>query len=140
MNANTMLNNARKAEREGNDEKAEELYKTIIDSFPDSSAAKDSKLDLNDLLKRKGKPALSSLPQQNADNIQQNTSNIQKDNKSNVDSVTIVDIKMPFWSMVTFMVEAALAAIPAIIIITIIFSLIFVILSGLFGDMTRYVG
>ena len=30
--------------------------------------------------------------------------------------VTVVDIKMPFWSMVIFMVKAAIAAIPAVII------------------------
>jgi TolA-binding protein len=50
MNADKMLNNARKAEREGNNQKAEELYKTIIDSFPDSNATKEAKLDLNELL------------------------------------------------------------------------------------------
>jgi TolA-binding protein len=52
MNADKMLNNARKAEREGNNQKAEELYKTIIDSFPDSNATKEAKLDLNELLIR----------------------------------------------------------------------------------------
>jgi uncharacterized membrane protein (DUF4010 family) len=31
--------------------------------------------------------------------------------------VTVVDIKMPFWSMVTFMVKWSIAAIPAIIIL-----------------------
>jgi hypothetical protein len=133
MNANTMLNNARKAEREGNDEKAEELYKTIIDSFPDSSAAKDSKLDLNDLLKRKGKPALSSLAKPNADNV-------QPAKEKTIESVIVVDIKMPFWSMVTFMVEAAIAAIPAFIILTLIFVIIFAVFGGFFGGMTRHMG
>ncbi len=38
-----------------------------------------------------------------------------------ISEVTIVDIKMPFGSMVTFMVKAALAAIPAMIILAIIF-------------------
>jgi CHASE2 domain-containing sensor protein len=33
--------------------------------------------------------------------------------------VTVVDIKMPFWSMVTFMVKWSIAAIPAIIILVI---------------------
>ncbi len=42
--------------------------------------------------------------------------------------VTIVDIKMPFGSMVTFMVKLALAAIPAAIILAIIYS----VLAGVF--------
>lgn len=33
--------------------------------------------------------------------------------------VTVVDIKMPFWSMVIFMVKWSIAAIPAIIILVI---------------------
>jgi len=32
----------------------------------------------------------------------------------------IVDIRMPFWSMVTFMVKWALAAIPALLILGLI--------------------
>ena len=31
--------------------------------------------------------------------------------------VTVVDVKMPFWSMVFFMVKCSIAAIPAIIIL-----------------------
>ena len=34
----------------------------------------------------------------------------------NVSNVNIVDIKMPFMSIVVFMVKAAIAAIPALII------------------------
>lgn len=33
--------------------------------------------------------------------------------------VTVVDIKMPFWSMVVFMVKWSIAAIPAILILVI---------------------
>ena len=55
------------------------------------------------------------------------------DNNTNL--VNIVDIKMPFWSMVVFMVKAAIASIPAFIILTIIFALIFSVLSGIFGGM-----
>ncbi|PIB10698.1 hypothetical protein B853_24692 [Vibrio rotiferianus CAIM 577 = LMG 21460] len=43
--------------------------------------------------------------------------------------VTVVDIKMPFMSMVIFMVKFAIASIPAMIILGIIFS----ILGALFG-------
>ncbi|MDK2779469.1 MAG: hypothetical protein KYX62_17630 [Pseudomonadota bacterium] len=38
-----------------------------------------------------------------------------------VTPVVVTDIQMPFWSMVFFMVKAVIAAIPAIIILTIIF-------------------
>ena len=39
---------------------------------------------------------------------------------------------MHFWSMVTFMVKAAIAAIPAMIILAMISAAIAVVLSGLF--------
>lgn len=48
--------------------------------------------------------------------------------------VTIVDIRMPFWSMVVFMVKAALASIPAFIILAIIFGMLSAIFGG-FGHM-----
>lgn len=35
-------------------------------------------------------------------------------------SVTVTDIKMPFWSMVKFMVKAVLASIPAMVILWLI--------------------
>ena len=44
-------------------------------------------------------------------------------------NVTITDIKMPFLSMVVFMVKAAIASIPAFIILSVIGSIIF----GLLG-------
>ncbi|MDK2776076.1 MAG: hypothetical protein KYX62_00230 [Pseudomonadota bacterium] len=45
--------------------------------------------------------------------------------------VTVVDIKMPFISMVIFMVKFAIASIPALIIISLLFSVV----SALFGGM-----
>ena len=47
--------------------------------------------------------------------------------------VTIVDIKMPFMSMVTFMVKAAIAAIPAVIILAVLGAII----GAMFGGMMR---
>jgi hypothetical protein len=38
--------------------------------------------------------------------------------------VIITDFKMPFFSMVTFMIKWAFAAIPAMIVITIIFGIL----------------
>ena len=48
-------------------------------------------------------------------------------------NVTIVDVRMPFMSMVTFMVKAALASIPAVIILTVIFAILGAMFGGLFG-------
>lgn len=38
--------------------------------------------------------------------------------------VTVTDIDMPFWSMVSFMLKLALAAVPAILILAFLFSVI----------------
>ncbi|PLA74772.1 hypothetical protein CYQ88_04070 [Hydrogenovibrio sp. SC-1] len=57
---------------------------------------------------------------------------------NNINEVNIVDIKMPFWSMVIFMVKAAIASIPAFIILAIIFTVVNLILGGIFGGMGRY--
>ncbi len=45
--------------------------------------------------------------------------------------VVVTDIRMPFMSMVTFMVKAALAAIPALIILTVLGSLVVGVIGGL---------
>ena len=45
--------------------------------------------------------------------------------------VVITDIKMPFWSMVMFMVKWAIAAIPAIIILTLLFAIASGVIKGL---------
>jgi hypothetical protein len=45
--------------------------------------------------------------------------------------VVVTDIKMPFWSMVTFMVSWAIASIPAFIILTLITILVMGIFAGL---------
>lgn len=52
--------------------------------------------------------------------------------------VNIVDISMPFWSMVVFMVKAAIASIPAFIILSVIGSVVFAVLGGMLGGMGRY--
>lgn len=50
--------------------------------------------------------------------------------------VTVVDIQMPFWSMVAFMVKAAIASIPAIIILSILFAIVTAIFTAMFGSMS----
>ena len=52
--------------------------------------------------------------------------------------VTVVDIKMPFWSMVVFMVKAAIAAIPAVIILSVVASMVMFLLNGFFGGPIRH--
>lgn len=47
--------------------------------------------------------------------------------------VNIVDIKMPFMSMVVFMIKAAIAAIPALIILSVFWAIIIGIFGGIFG-------
>lgn len=116
MNAKNILNDARKAEREENDEKAEELYRAIIDSFPDSKYANEAKLDLDDLLGRKETLSQLSMSQP----IEEKTQSIKT---TTIKRVAVVDINIPFWSMVSFMVKGSIAAIPAFIILTIIFAI-----------------
>jgi len=48
-------------------------------------------------------------------------------------NVVITDIKMPFFSMITFMVKWALASIPAVIIIGIIFGALLMALNMVLG-------
>lgn len=48
--------------------------------------------------------------------------------------VVVTDIKMSFSSMVVFMVKWAIATIPAIIIISVVGSIIFGLLRALFGS------
>ena len=52
--------------------------------------------------------------------------------------VVVTDIKMPFLSMVIFMVKWAIASIPAIIILAILVSIVMGILGGMMGGMHRY--
>ena len=53
-------------------------------------------------------------------------------NQETAQHVTVVDIKMPFLSMVVFMVKWAIASIPALIILFFLFSLV----MALFGHMS----
>ena len=52
--------------------------------------------------------------------------------------VTVVDIKMPFWSMVIFMAKLANAAIPAIFILPVVASMVMPLLAGFFGGPIRH--
>lgn len=54
--------------------------------------------------------------------------------------VVVADIKMPFGSMVIFMVKWAIATIPAIIILSVVGSIIFSLLRLLFRGFHRGMG
>jgi len=50
-------------------------------------------------------------------------------------AVTVVDVQMPFMSLLLFLVKLSIAAIPAMIISTIILSVLWAILIGVFGAL-----
>jgi len=50
--------------------------------------------------------------------------------------VVVTDIRMPFWSMVTFMVKWVIASIPAFLIL----GMLWVLLMALFGMLGRMGG
>ncbi len=50
-----------------------------------------------------------------------------------VERVVVKDIQMTFGSMVAFMVKAAIASIPALIILTIIYSIVGGVIIVMFG-------
>lgn len=52
--------------------------------------------------------------------------------------VAIVDIDMPFMSMVVLIIKMALAAIPAMIILSILFAIVGAFIGGIFGGMSSY--
>ena len=60
-------------------------------------------------------------------------------NDTATNEITIVDGKMPFMSMVVFMVMAAIAAIPAVIILAVISMLISGVTGFMFGGGTMMV-
>ncbi len=48
--------------------------------------------------------------------------------------VVVTDVKIPFWSMVVLMVKWAVAAIPALIILLVIGSVVSMVMAAIFGD------
>ncbi|WP_120511070.1 hypothetical protein [Photobacterium salinisoli] len=57
--------------------------------------------------------------------------------ENNKQDVTVVDIKMPFLSMVVFMVKFVIASIPAFVILSIIFGVLMMFFGGMFHGMGR---
>ena len=51
--------------------------------------------------------------------------------------VVAIDVRMPFWSMVIFMVKWSIAAIPAILILVVLLAIIGGIFGGMFGGLLK---
>ena len=47
--------------------------------------------------------------------------------------VVVTDVKIPFWSMVVLMVKWAVAAIPALIVLLVIGSVVSMVMAAIFG-------
>jgi hypothetical protein len=54
--------------------------------------------------------------------------------------ITVVDIRIPFWRLVAFMIKAALATIPAAIFLTIIAFIITLVIGRLLGGGSLDIG
>lgn len=54
--------------------------------------------------------------------------------------VIVKNIKMPFWSMVVFMVKWAIASIPAIIIVSVIIAVCLTVFTGILGGIGGSIG
>lgn len=54
-----------------------------------------------------------------------------------VQPVLVTDVQMPFASMVGFMVKWAIAAIPAVMILFVIFAILGALLGGFFSSIFR---
>ena len=51
---------------------------------------------------------------------------------SDTREVVVVDVKIPFWSMVVLLVKWAIAAIPAMIILLVLATVVSMVLGGVF--------
>ena len=58
----------------------------------------------------------------------------------NAQQFVVTDIKIPFWSMVVLLVKWALAAIPAMIILIVIATILSMVVGAFFGDMGGWYG
>ena len=68
--------------------------------------------------------------------FQQSQDAIEVIKRERVDLV-VTDIKMPFLSMVVFMIKWAIASIPALLILTLLFGLFSLIFNGFMGGMMQ---
>lgn len=60
------------------------------------------------------------------------------ENSREEQTVVVTDVRMPFGSMVVFLIKWALASIPALLIMWFIFAILMVLFMTLFGSFTGY--
>ena len=60
------------------------------------------------------------------------------DNKSEATQSVIVGVDIPFWQLVKLIIKYSFAAIPAMLIIGVIFTVPFLILSAVFGVLKTH--
>jgi hypothetical protein len=63
-----------------------------------------------------------------------------QDEQKVVVTCQVTDIRMPFWSMVVFMVKWVFASIPAMIIFSLVAGVIMAVLSIVFGSVWGFHG
>ncbi len=82
----------------------------------------------------------SELHGKNSKSKSNSHASISSSDNAGYQDVVVTDIKMPFGSMVAFMVKWVIASIPAFIILAILFAIITAIFGGIIGGMggSRY--
>lgn len=125
MNEKELYQSAVEAASNGNKEKAIEILNRIINDFPNSTEAENARAFRYNLKEGTTKGGSPSAPSSETLNASTNR-------------VTVTDVQMPFGSMVVFMVKWAIASIPAIIILFVLFSIVAGMFGGIIGGYSRY--
>ena len=146
MNQKELYNAASQARKEGDLDKAIKILTEIIDTFPDSREAENARAvryDLQEIINSATDASVSpadSLDTANTQKTDESNTVIRASNTSeasqstaDIPKVIVTDIQMPFESMVAFMVKWAIASIPALIILFILFTFAAAIFGGIFG-------
>ncbi len=63
-------------------------------------------------------------------------SEYEKETVRVIEPVKIVDVRMPFWSMVIFMIKWAIASIPAFFILALLFYFVSFFVAGFLHGLT----
>lgn len=127
MTARDLQKSARIAERDGDIDNAEALYKQLIDEYPESKEARDAAHDLKDIERKLIANHAETAQVQSSHDAGRSGAGIASIRAD--DGVKIIDISMPFMSMVFFLIKVAFASIPAGVVLFIFW---FIVLS-IFG-------
>ena len=130
MEAKELLQAANYAHTQGETVRAGSLAQKILERFPYSSEANDAKKLLQKI--RHSPTSETSGPAKTV--TPANPAKLAATNQSREVAITSIDI--PFWDLVGFMVKFLIAAIPAVIIFTVIMGFILSLLTGLGLSLT----